>query len=223
MKRWYGGRECDVRNEEELCSATANLAYLHNLMAGADVLEEGTVVREHDLKEEYQRHNRELRKVRTFIRNKVGKGEFELLYLKEFEEQHALGEAVVRKLETDHYETLRQKSKTEHTNFEHFREDIQMADFYYFLRKVMEKCQWNERIGNMLLETYDKGKTISREELDYLAVRLAYPEKFWKVANSYYHSNKAWIPEKSVEKLQISIAQTEKKNQFLKDLFSFHL
>ena len=219
LKRWYGGRECDVRNEEELCSATANLAYLHNLMAGADVLEEGTVVREHDLKEEYQRHNRELRKVRTFIRNKVGKGEFELLYLKEFEEQHALGEAVVRKLETDHYETLRQKSKTEHTwihgdynyhnvlmtyrgvattNFEHFREDIQMADFYYFLRKVMEKCQWNERIGNMLLETYDKGKTISREELDYLAVRLAYPEKFWKVANSYYHSNKAWIPEKSV-------------------------
>ena len=98
-----------------------------------------------------------------------------------------------------------------------------MADFYYFLRKVMEKCQWNERIGNMLLETYDKGKTISREELDYLAVRLAYQEKFWKVANSYYHSNKAWIPEKSVEKLQISIAQTEKKNQFLKDLFSFHL
>ena len=98
LKRWYGGRECDVRNEEELCSATANLAYLHNLMAGADVLEEGTVVREHDLKEEYQRHNRELRKVRTFIRNKVGKGEFELLYLKEFEEQHALGEAVVRKL-----------------------------------------------------------------------------------------------------------------------------
>ncbi|RGC74822.1 CotS family spore coat protein [Coprococcus sp. AM25-15LB] len=244
LKRWYGGRECDVRNEEELCSATANLAYLHNLMAGADVLEEGTVVREHDLKEEYQRHNRELRKVRTFIRNKVGKGEFELLYLKEFEEQHALGEAVVRKLETDHYETLRQKSKTEHTwihgdynyhnvlmtyrgvattNFEHFREDIQMADFYYFLRKVMEKCQWNERIGNMLLEAYDKGNTISREELDYLAVRLAYPEKFWKVANSYYHSNKAWIPEKSVEKLQISIAQTEKKNQFLKDLFSFHL
>ena len=56
-----------------------------------------------------------------------------------------------------------------------------------------------------------------------MAVRLAYPEKFWKVANSYYHSNKAWIPEKSVEKLQISIAQTEKKNQFLKDLFSFHL
>ena len=44
LKRWYGGRECDVRNEEELCSATANLAYLHNLMAGADVVEEGTEI-----------------------------------------------------------------------------------------------------------------------------------------------------------------------------------
>lgn len=244
VKRWYGGRECDVRNEGELRSAAANLAHLHKLMCGEQIVEEGTAAREHDLREEYQRHNRELRKVRTFIRKKVGKGEFELLYLKEFERQHALGEEVVRRLETDSYEDLRQKSQREHamihgdynyhnvlmtyrgvatTNFEHFREEVQMADFYYFLRKVMEKCQWDEHMGNVLLEAYDKERTISREEQDYLAVRLAYPEKFWKVANSYYHSNKAWIPEKSIEKLQISIAQTEKKNQFLKDLFSFHL
>ena len=30
-------------------------------------------------------------------------------------------------------------------NFEHVGRDIQPSDLYYFLRKVMEKHQWNEK------------------------------------------------------------------------------
>ena len=78
----------------------------------------------------------------------------------------------------------------------------------------MEKCQWDEHMGNVLLEAYDKERTISREEQDHLAVRLSYPEKFWKVANSYYHSNKAWIPEKSIEKLQIRLHRQKRRISF---------
>ena len=37
---------------------------------------------------------------------------------------------------------------------------------------------------------------------EYLKNRLMYPEKFFKVANSYYHSNKAWISIKNVEKIR---------------------
>ena len=35
------GRECDVRNEGELRSASANLAHLHKLMCGEQIVEEG--------------------------------------------------------------------------------------------------------------------------------------------------------------------------------------
>ena len=61
------------------------------------------------------------------------------------------------------------------------------------------------------------------EELEYLAIRLCYPEKFWKIINSYYHSNKAWVSEKSVEKLRICIGQVEEKQLFLENILSFHL
>ena len=54
-------------------------------------------------------------------------------------------------------------------------------------------------------------------------MRLIYPEKFWKLADSYYCSNKAWIPAKNVEKLKTVVAQTEEKRRFLKQLFSFSL
>lgn len=51
-----------------------------------------------------------------------------------------------------------------------------------------------------MLRVYQEIMPLSEEERDYLAIRFSYPEKFWKLINSYYHSNKAWIPEKDVEK-----------------------
>ena len=43
-----------------------------------------------NLKEDYLRHNRELRKVREYIRCRSRKDEFELLYLRHFEEMNRL-------------------------------------------------------------------------------------------------------------------------------------
>ena len=54
-------------------------------------------------------------------------------------------------------------------------------------------------------------------------LRLAYPEKFWKTASSYYHSNKAWLPQKYVEKLQLAVKQTEEKRAFLENIFSISI
>ena len=48
---------------------------------------------------------------------------------------------------------------------------------------------------------------------------LAYPEKFWKTASAYSRSNKAWLPEKSVEKLQTAVEQTKEKEVFLREVF----
>ena len=56
-------------------------------------------------------------------------------------------------------------------------------------------------------QLYRWGKT----ELEYLKNRLMYPEKFFKVANSYYHSNKAWISIKNVEKMQMAVRQMKEK------------
>ena len=109
------------------------------------------------------------------------------------------------------------------TNFESFHIDVQMADLYYFFRKAMEKHHWKESLGKKLLQGYSEIRPVKEEELEYLAIRLCYPEKFWKIINSYYHSNKAWVSEKSVEKLRICIGQVEEKQLFLENILSFHL
>ena len=109
------------------------------------------------------------------------------------------------------------------TNFEHVRMDIQVSDLCYFLRKVMEKCHWKQKLGREILEAYEEGRHIDELERDYIGLWLAYPEKFWKTASSYARSNKAWLPEKSVEKLQTAVQQSEEKEAFLESLFSINL
>lgn len=240
LKRWFHGKECDNKREQDILDGVQNLALLHRIMK----MPCEDVISRECLWEEFLRHNREMKKVRTFIRGKVGKGEFELVFLKHFDMMYEWAEAASEKLNNSGYQELLKQSLEEGaivhgdynyhnilispsglatTNFEHFYHGIQLSDFYYFLRKTMEKNQWNVELGNKMLECYNRILPMTETELSYLAVCIAYPEKFWKAANSYYRSRKAWISTKSLEKLELSIRQTEEKRKFLKELFSYGL
>ena len=83
----------------------------------------------------------------------------------------------------------------------------------------MEKHGWKERLGDNMLNAYSAIRPLSAEEIKYLKLRLLYPEKFWKIANSYYHSNKAWVSVKNTEKLNIAIRQTKEKEKFIGNIF----
>lgn len=247
LKKWFDGKECDIRKEKDVIESTKNLAQIHTLLQGQiDFGEESGkfVIEGEDLRREYCRHNRELKKVRTFIRGRAPKGDFELTFLKYFDYMFEWAEKTSERLECSNYEKLLQGSREKKTithgdynyhnvlmtsrgiattNFDHFHENIQVSDLYYFLRKTMEKHQWDEKLGNRMLESYNCVKPLSSEELEYIAICLAYPEKFWKSADSYYRSSKAWIPVKSFEKLELAIRQMEEKKRFLETICSFHL
>ena len=109
------------------------------------------------------------------------------------------------------------------TNFEHVQSNIQVTDLYYFLRKVMEKNQWDVALGDKILNCYQNNVPFKKGELEYISICLIYPEKFWKAANSYHRSRKVWIPAKNLEKLELVIKQTEEKKEFLENIFAFHL
>lgn len=243
VKRWFYGRECESTKESDLIAGAQNLAGLHRKLCKiADI--EWEQFGENDLREEYRRHNREMKKVRSFVRTKPAKGDFELVFLKYFDSMYAQAEQAEQRLLSSDYEALCKKSEMDRTivhgdynyhnilmtqngvattNFDRCHPDIQLSDVYYYLRKSMEKCGWNEAAAGRILKAYQEIKPLSEKEMEHLAIRLAYPEKFWKIVNTYYRSNKAWIPGKNIEKLKTAIMQTEKKKQFLAHLFAFQL
>lgn len=233
VKRWFNGRECDIKKENELLNATKNMTRLHKAMNNAVSVE---TRQGEDLQQVFFRHNREMKKVRTFIREKVDKGSFEDAFLKNFEAMFEWAECALDRLEASNYRTLQRKlihgdynyhnililhDGMATTNFTHFEENIQAWDFYYFLRKAMEKNHWDVRLGDKMLDYYQRFIPFSADELEYISICIAYPEKFWKAANSYSRSKKAWIPAKNLEKLELVIKQSEEKQIFLKEVFNF--
>ena len=100
-------------------------------------------------------------------------------------------------------------------NFEKCIYDSPVRDLYLFMRKLLEKSGWSEHIGFELVKAYEKVRPMEKEEYLQLYYRLAYPEKFWKIANFYYNSGKAWIPGKNMEKLGKVMEQEKDKQAFL--------
>ena len=249
LRRMPPGRECDVRRPGELFEAAGNLAKIHLLMKKK--LTENVSDAE-NLEGEYIRHNRELRKVRAYIRKVSPKGEFEYLFLEYFDQMEAWADAALKSLQASGYKQLYQqsidagcmvhgeynyhnilfdvlsgkenfghkKSNIYTINFDRFKKNVQVEDLYYFLRKAMEKQGFKEWISDGILNAYSAIVPLSQNELEYLKNRLMYPEKFFKIANSYYHSNKAWISIKNIEKMQMAVRQMKEKEQFLNRFFS---
>lgn len=244
LKKWFAGRECDPRKPGEILEAAGALAKLHLIMKRKM---DAPVPEAESMKAEYVKHNRELKKVRSFVRKYTPKSQFEIEFLKNYNEMFSWAQTAVDMLEESEYETLYQESVaagcmvhgeynhhnilmrttdtklTAITNFDKFKKNIQMEDFYYFLRKIMEKHGWKERLGDNMINAYTAVKPLTDQQVEYLKIRLVYPEKFWKTANAYYCSNKAWIPSKNIEKLEMVIHQTKEKERFLENVFSFKL
>lgn len=242
IKDWPPGRECDPKNEEELLKSMRLLARVHRELRGV-LRTEGAEHRRilgADRSEELEKHNREMKRARNFIRTRQKKGEFELLYLQCAETIFQNGADALELLKASgseklyqqavdgehlchgeyvHHNILLQRQETALVNFSRFEINVQMNDVSQFLRKIMEKHNWNGGLAERMLTAYERERPLSGEERAYLAASLCYPEKAWKLVHHYYHTNKAWVPEKSAEKLQVFLAQNERRKKMVKELW----
>ncbi len=239
VKTWPGGRECSLKDGQECRRAMSVLAQLHTAMCLPALAQEGGL-RAQSLLEDYEKRNRELRKVRKFLREKGQKTAFEIYLQQNFdvfweealrvtEEVKAYGEVLGSAAYTEggtfchgdfqHHNVLCGETLNV-TNFEKFTLDCQMRDLYLFLRKLLEKTNWSAPIARGLLDVYGKAKKLTAADMLQLYYRFAYPEKFWKIVNFYYNSGKAWIPGKNMEKLQKLLELRPLQKAFLEQTFS---
>ena len=94
----------------------------------------------------------------------------------------------------------------------------QIQDLYDWLRKAMEKNNWDIHLGMKIIENYDKYRKLSDGEYKVLKIMMSYPEKFWKIINYYYNSNKAWYSEKNEDKLIQFLKQENLRRDFIKNM-----
>ena len=243
MRNWFYGEECDAKSKEHVLLTVKALARLHKCLQGLKLSgEEQAFCLQQKIPELLERRNKELRRVRTYIRSKKQKTVFEQNFLAQFDAQAAKAEEALALMDNAVYESYYNNMLEEgcmlHGNFTHHSvmllpeggmavtgfdkavTGIQIQDFYQLFRKMMEKWDWDISIGDSMLEAYQSIRPVPDEEWQLLRLLLIYPEKFWKVANRYYNNRKSWIPEKNMQKLLQTMEQAEKKEESIKMLFT---
>lgn len=218
-----GGRS--LTEEEPFCPESGT--------AGKKVLQNETL-------SEFEKRNKELLRIRSFLRKKGQKQVFErrLLgvmdrYIAQAKETTEDFKKYVQDLQPENescntyyhgdyqYHNIIFCDRDWHIiNFEKCQRGSQTKDIYLLLRKLLEKSSWSVSLGRDLLDAYQQILPLNAVSYIELYYRLAYPEKFWKIANFYYNSRKAWIPERNMEKLEKLLDQEKERKQFLESIFS---
>lgn len=235
LKTWFEGRECNIYDRTECLEAVRLLAALHNSM---EKVECDSSMPISDPAREYEKHNRELKRVRKFLCKKGQKTWFEIClqdafdgFLKqaleitqEWQEYSHLSEGqpecgCLCHGDYQYHNIIKCDGAWYIINFEKCIRDNPIRDLYLLLRKLLEKSNWSIPMGRELLSAYEEIRPISAYSRIDLYYRLAYPEKFWKIANFYYNSGKAWIPERNLEKLNKLLDQEIQKQEFLDTVF----
>lgn len=240
LKTWQEGRECAAHDREECITAVRLLAKLHGCMELP--LDTPNLPMAFSPEKEYDKHNKELKRVRKYLRQKGQKSWFETSLCKDFdlfleqalevtkqwcaycqaEENRRRGQAARATFchgDYQYHNILQGADGWFVANFERCVWDDPIRDLYLLLRKLLEKSNWSVPLGEELLTAYGRERPISAKSWVDLYYRLAYPEKFWKIVNFYYNSGKAWIPGKNQEKLERVVEQEKEKQHFLDEVF----
>jgi len=239
LKEYQEGKECNIKEYRDCSKAAENLALLHTAMELPEFVKEENLP-PYVLSQEFEKHNRELRHIKKYLKEKRQKNDFEYYLYRHYDEFLGKAEKILEDLKTQsifgtkesisekgyichgdfqHHNVLFTGGNTFIINFEKYVLDSPMRDLSLFFRKMMEKSNWSEELGQNILESYCRNRAISGEEKYQLYYRLSYPEKFWKIVNFYYNSPKVWMPEKNMEKLKKIWTQEEEKNCFLEKHF----
>lgn len=231
IKNWFRGEGFEPKDKEKAVEGAGVLGRVHKILENLELSEE--LVRKEPLAESLEKHTRELRRVRAYIRSKKQKNELEAAVLDNYDMFYEKAVAALEMLGQLDYEEhkVTHGSYTYHNvlfynnrntgvvNFDRAAVGFQITDLYYYLRKVMEKNDWSVMLGRRLLEEYQRNCPIGEKQWEMLSLLLIYPEKYWKICNHYYNTKKCFCAGRSIDKLEAVCRQENKKERFLEEVF----
>ena len=238
VRDWYYGEECSLKQEQHCFTAVDTLNCFHELTADFSMEEEYGIYARQPLAEQFAKRARELKRVRSYIRDKKQKSEFEVYFLRlcdgYFEQALAAEEYIRSVTQTEVRPQLIHGNFSYHslltdsplgdacfvlTSFDKAGFGQRVSDFYYLLRKTMEKNDWNQALGYHMIQRYLQARKNPEAECTLLKAQIMFPEKFWKITNYYYNNRKTWIPEKNIKKLFSNHDREPLKAEFLRAVF----
>lgn len=236
VREYFEGRECSSGSIHDLERAAYNLAELHK--SGERLYQEEGNARSLKSPGNFKGKTQEIKKIRSFISKRSVKNEFEHLYIKAYDyfyEQAVKCQQVMEEIDTlnvpfrigychgayNYHSVIFCDDFMATINFDRFHVGYQLMDLYQYIRKVMEKNNYNFNLAVKIISEYEKIIPLKKEGYEFIYMMYCYPEKFWKISNRYMNSKKSWMSPVNMEKLEKVIKDEQEKLKILKN-FSQH-
>lgn len=145
----------------------------------------------------------ELKSIARYIRKRKKKGVFEYLFL---EQTKAFWEQMERSIQIlnetipsrrgwchgayNHHNIIMTSSAPATIHFEHFYHGYPILDVYYFLKKALEKNNYNFAFCETFLSNYDRFMPLSKDDLLCLYGLFLFPGKILEDLESVYGTQK---------------------------------
>ena len=223
LRKTFSGNECDIHSLKDIKIAAKNLASFHNhcldISFSSDNLKRYT-----SISSQYQHKYSQLKSIGRYIRKRKNKGVFEYLFLEQTNDFWSQMELAIKILNHtlpsrsgyySHHNILMLKDAPATIHFERFYHGYPILDVYYFLKKALEKNNYNFAFCETFLLNYDRFLPLSENDLLCLYGLFLFPEKFWKISNQYMAHKKHWISPRYIEKLEEFIHTKEARSIFL--------
>ncbi|MCK4260126.1 MAG: CotS family spore coat protein [Halanaerobiales bacterium] len=110
-------------------------------------------------------------------------------------------------------------------DFDSMKFDLPVVDLWRFLRRVLNRNQWNMRLVTKIIDGYNSERRLDQDDYRLLAIFLEFPEKIWRVLHHYYErrGRENWSQYSSLRKLLKLLAQVEEREKFLAEFRNAYL
>ena len=227
LRKTFSGTECDIQSLNDVKTAAQNLASFHNHCLDISFSSEN-LRKYNSISKQYEQKYSELKSIGRYIRKRKNKGIFEYLFLEQTKEFWVQLEDSIKILNNtipsrsgwchgnySHHNIILTSDFPATIHFERFYHGYPILDVYYFLKKALEKNNYNFTFCETFLVNYDRFLPLSKNDLLCLYGLFLFPEKFWKISNQYMAHKKHWISPRYIEKLEEFIHNKEARSIFL--------
>ena len=237
------GIEINFEKSDDVINSSYLLANFHKFSRGF-FLPENTFVKDElgKLPSVYKKRLNEIKKVKKIASST--KTKFDYLLLEYIDYFFNLGTKVIDKLEKSNYMDLVHKTKKEGSfchhefthnniinnngiyfliNFEFCCYELKIYDLCNLIKRKLRKCNWDIKEAKKILDFYQEKIPLSNDEFYIMKLMIMFPQKFWRVINSYYNSKKNLSEKIYITKLNNVINEITPIEDFLEKYDTLYL
>ncbi|MGL4760267.1 MAG: CotS family spore coat protein [Sarcina sp.] len=234
---WVPGSKCDFDNLKHLTKAAENLALIHKATFSFVPIKGCYEKKRYD--NLYISINKHFNKLLTCynLANKK-KDRFSKIFLEYFDDNISLAKFAVEVASSINFDNLSKSlchgdyvnknllindDEIYMIDFDKCSYDYSMSDLSYFLRRLLKRSDtnWDFSIARNIIMTYNKNNKLSDDDLKYIMVYLAFPQKYWRTSRDYFASISKCNKKSSKESLLSTVAKTPNQKQMVEKFKSF--